>query len=85
MDADRKPFPVVHTNFDENLAQFSPDGKWIAYRNLTSPAAMRSTSGLSPVQECKYKCLPMVALKCPMRGIDENVFSIARRRHALRS
>ena len=28
---DRKPFPVVQTQFDEKDAQFSPDGKWIAY------------------------------------------------------
>src|SRR5262249_14004141 len=29
---DRKPFPVVQTNFDERDAQFAPDGKWIAYQ-----------------------------------------------------
>jgi len=28
---DRKPFPVVRTQFDEKDAQFSPDGKWFAY------------------------------------------------------
>jgi Tol biopolymer transport system component/aminoglycoside phosphotransferase (APT) family kinase protein len=32
MEGDRKPFPVVRTNFDEDLAQFSPDGKWITYQ-----------------------------------------------------
>jgi hypothetical protein len=31
MDGDRKPFPVVQTNFEERDGQFSPDGKWIAY------------------------------------------------------
>src|SRR5262249_40979775 len=36
MDGDRKPFPVVHTNFDKDLAQFSPDGKWIAYQSNES-------------------------------------------------
>src|SRR5215831_8924620 len=36
MDGDRKPFPVVRTNFDEDLAQFSPDGKWIAYQSNES-------------------------------------------------
>ena len=36
VDGDRKPFPVVQTNFDENLAQFSPDGKWIAYQSNES-------------------------------------------------
>jgi eukaryotic-like serine/threonine-protein kinase len=33
MDGDRKPFPVVRTNADERTAQFSPDGKWIAYQS----------------------------------------------------
>jgi Tol biopolymer transport system component len=28
---ERKPVPVVQTNFEEKDAQFSPDGKWIAY------------------------------------------------------
>ncbi len=35
-NGDRKPFPVVHTNYDEDLAQFSPDGKWIAYQSNES-------------------------------------------------
>jgi serine/threonine protein kinase len=33
MDGDRKPFVVVHTDFDELLPQFSPDGAWIAYQS----------------------------------------------------
>ena len=28
---DRKPFPVVQTQFSESLGTFSPDGRWIAY------------------------------------------------------
>jgi Tol biopolymer transport system component len=36
LEGDRKPFPVVRTNFDEDLAQFSPDGKWIAYQSNES-------------------------------------------------
>jgi serine/threonine protein kinase len=36
MEGDRKPLPVVHTNFDETGAQFSPDGKWIAYESNES-------------------------------------------------
>ena len=34
LEGDRKPFPIVQTNFDERLAQFSYDGNWIAYRRL---------------------------------------------------
>ncbi len=31
MAGDAKPFPVVHTSFDEDEGQFSPDGRWLAY------------------------------------------------------
>ena len=33
VDGDRKPFPVVQTDFDERDGVFSPDGKWIAYQS----------------------------------------------------
>ena len=36
VDGDRKPFPVVQTPYDERDAQFSPDGKWIAYQSNKS-------------------------------------------------
>ncbi len=36
LEGDRKPFPVVQTNFDERDGQFSPDGKWIAYQSNES-------------------------------------------------
>jgi Tol biopolymer transport system component len=31
LEGDRKPFEVLQTPFNEGFAQFSPDGKWIAY------------------------------------------------------
>jgi eukaryotic-like serine/threonine-protein kinase len=36
MNPPGEPFPVVQTNFDERDAQFSPDGKWIAYQSNES-------------------------------------------------
>ena len=33
---DRKPIPLLRTNFDEREAEFSPDGKWIAYQSNES-------------------------------------------------
>jgi Tol biopolymer transport system component len=33
---DRKPVPLLKTPFDERQAQFSPDGKWIAYTSTES-------------------------------------------------
>jgi Tol biopolymer transport system component len=35
-DGDRKPFPVVQTDFEERDGQFSPDGQWIAYQSNSS-------------------------------------------------
>jgi len=34
-----KAFPIVQTNFDEQNAQFSPEGKWIAYQSDESGRA----------------------------------------------
>jgi eukaryotic-like serine/threonine-protein kinase len=31
--SDKKPFPLVATNFSEITPAFSPDGKWLAYAN----------------------------------------------------
>jgi Tol biopolymer transport system component len=36
LEGDRKPFPLVQTNFDEPTGQFSPDGNWIAYESNES-------------------------------------------------
>ena len=36
LDGKGQPFPVVRTTFDEQLAQFSPDGRWIAYQSNES-------------------------------------------------
>jgi eukaryotic-like serine/threonine-protein kinase len=33
MQGDRKPVPYLHTQFDENLAAISPDGRWLAYHS----------------------------------------------------
>ncbi len=31
LEGDRKPYPVVATDFQEGMPQFSPDGSWLAY------------------------------------------------------
>jgi Tol biopolymer transport system component len=36
LTGDRKPFPVVQTEFQDRDGQFSPDGKWIAYQSNES-------------------------------------------------
>jgi Tol biopolymer transport system component len=33
LDGSRKPNPVLQTRSDESAAQFSPDGRWIAYQS----------------------------------------------------
>jgi eukaryotic-like serine/threonine-protein kinase len=34
--ADRKPFPIVQTTFDDTLPAISPDGNWMAFQNNES-------------------------------------------------
>jgi Tol biopolymer transport system component len=36
LDGQRGPFSVLQTNFDEMMAEFSPDGAWIAYQSNES-------------------------------------------------
>jgi Tol biopolymer transport system component len=36
MNGDRKPFPLVQTQFDDRIGQFSPDGRWVAYSSNES-------------------------------------------------
>jgi eukaryotic-like serine/threonine-protein kinase len=36
MFGDRKSFPVAAGNFDEDMGQFSPDGRWVAYQSNES-------------------------------------------------
>ena len=34
--SERKPFPVIQTEFEEREGKFSPDGRWIAYVSNSS-------------------------------------------------
>jgi Tol biopolymer transport system component len=36
LDGDRKPEPVIQTPFNERMARFAPDGRWIAYMSNES-------------------------------------------------
>jgi eukaryotic-like serine/threonine-protein kinase len=36
---DKKPFPIIQSNFRESQAKFSPDGRWIAYVSDESGSA----------------------------------------------
>ena len=36
MEGDRKPFPIVQTPADDELAEVSPDGRWVAYESNLS-------------------------------------------------
>jgi Tol biopolymer transport system component len=36
LSGDRKPYPFVATEFDENGASFSPDGRWLSYTSTES-------------------------------------------------
>ncbi len=36
LSGDRKPVPFLNTKFDEGFGQFSPNGRWVAYRSNES-------------------------------------------------
>jgi dipeptidyl aminopeptidase/acylaminoacyl peptidase len=36
LEGDRKPIPVVKTQFEENTGAISPDGRWVAYASSDS-------------------------------------------------
>jgi serine/threonine protein kinase len=52
VDGDRKPFPLIETNFNEQEGQFSPDGKWIAYR---SDESGRSEIYVQPFSDAQHR------------------------------
>jgi eukaryotic-like serine/threonine-protein kinase len=45
LEGDRKPLPVVQTEFNEVNGQFSPDGRWIAYASDESTPAQIYVQG----------------------------------------
>jgi Tol biopolymer transport system component len=48
--ADRKPIPFLVTNADETFAQFSPDGKWVAYSSDESGQREVYVQGFDPTR-----------------------------------
>ena len=47
---DRKPFPLLRTEFNESSAVFAPDGRWIAYSSNDGAASATSTFNRFPEQ-----------------------------------
>lgn len=39
LNGDRKPFPVLKSEFDEDHASLSPDGRWIVYQSTETGRA----------------------------------------------
>jgi Tol biopolymer transport system component len=48
LDGDKKPFPFLRTEFNEEDGQFSPDGHWVAYRSDESGHNEIYVRGFSP-------------------------------------
>ena len=36
LEGERKPVPYLQTQFNEQMGQFSPDGRWVAYTSSES-------------------------------------------------
>jgi serine/threonine protein kinase/Tol biopolymer transport system component len=82
---DRKPFPVLQTTADERAAEFSPDGRWIAYESNESgrfeiyirsfPAAgetleVSTTGGTQPQWRHDEKELYYIALDARLMAVS---------------
>ncbi len=55
IDSPDKAAPFMNSLFSERFAQFSPDGKWVAYVSM-SQADKRSTLALFPVAKRRCAC-----------------------------
>ena len=58
LEGDRKPFVFLKTNFNERLARFSPDGRWVAY---SSDESGRYEVYARPFQDNLLQARPMAA------------------------
>ena len=55
---ERKPFPLVHTNYLEGEAVFSPDGRSIAYTDQRQRTAQRVRASRSPTPARNFRYRP---------------------------
>ena len=61
LGGDRKPFLFAHSTFNETQAQFSPDGKWVAYVSDESGAPeiyMQAFPAGGEKRECRPRAAP---------------------------
>ena len=72
-----KSLPVIHTESDERDGQFSPDGKWIAYRPTVLDGS-RCTYSRFPARAPRYKCLPAVVRRCAGGPMGARCSTLAR-------
>ena len=72
MDGDRKPFPVVQTTFEEKDAQFSPDGKWIAYQSNETGRFEIYMQPFPPAPDAKSRSPLMAVRRCGGGATAEN-------------
>jgi Tol biopolymer transport system component len=75
---DRKPFPVLQTEFQEGEGHFSPDGRWIAYTSNESgrfEVYVRSFSGSPGVVAGKWQFLLAAAAGQDGAATDGSCFS----------
>jgi len=73
---DRKPVPLVQTEFREALAQLSPDGRWLAYTSTESGRAEVYVRGF-PSGATRRQVSTQGGLEPKWRGDGKELFYLA--------
>jgi Tol biopolymer transport system component len=73
---DRKPFPLIQTEFNEWQAQFSPDGKWIVYVSDESGVSQVYVQAF-PMQSGKVSISTAGGTQPRWRGDGKELFYLA--------
>ncbi|MEK6322622.1 MAG: hypothetical protein AABN33_13180 [Acidobacteriota bacterium] len=79
---DGKPFPLIQTEFNEQSAQLSPDGKWIAYASNESGKFEVYVQSF-PASAGKWKVSTDGGYHPLWRGDGKELFYIARGRELM--
>ena len=76
MEGDHKPVPYLQTPFNEGDAQFSPDGRWMAYASNESGQPQVYVQGI-PASGAKWQISPAGGVQPRWRRDGKEIFYIS--------
>ena len=76
MEGDHKPIPYLQTPFNEGDAQFSPDGKWMAYASNESGQPQVYVQAI-PASGAKWQISPAGGVQPRWRRDGKELFYIS--------